>query len=90
MSPLAVALLLIVAAAAVLVVSGTLARNRWGINLSRVLCPRCLRPIPASSLSKFLFGNRQCPECDTVVDKWGREIMPSRKDRVKARESARR
>lgn|GEM_PF-6357361 len=90
MSPLAVALLLIVAAAAILVVSGTLARNRWGLNLGRVLCPRCLRPIPAGSLSQLLFGGRQCPECDTIVDKWGREIMPTRKDRMKAQESARR
>lgn len=90
MSPAQLVLLFVLAAVAVLVLWGTVARNRWGLNLGRVLCPRCLRPIPAGSLGRLLFGGRQCPECDTIVDKWGREIMPSRKDRVKAQNSARR
>ncbi len=90
MNSLIVVLLFALAAAAVLVVWGTAARNRWGLHFGRVLCPRCLRPIPADGLGSLLFGGRQCPECDTVVDKWGREIMPSHKDRIRAQNSARR
>ncbi len=72
-----------------LVARGTIARNRWGLNLGKVNCPRCLRsvykPGGIAGLWQSLFGGGRCTECKTLVNKWGREIMPSHKDRVKTR-----
>jgi len=71
-----------------LVAWGTVARNRWGLHLGRVACPRCLRTVPKPGglrgLRQTLLGGGTCPECKTLVDKWGREIMPRHRDRVKA------
>jgi hypothetical protein len=62
----------------VLVVSGTVRRNRWGINLESVNCPRCEQQIPQVrmpvSLSQTLWGGATCERCGCEVDKWGREI----------------
>lgn len=81
------------AGVAILVVWGTLARNSWGVNLGRVACPRCLRRIPSpggvAGLRQKLLGGGQCAECKTLVNKWGREIMPSHKDRLKAQKAGR-
>ncbi len=86
------ALVLLCAGAIVLVLWGTIARNRWGLNLGKVNCPRCLRTVPKPGgmvgLWQSLFGGGQCPECKTLVNKWGREIMPRHKDRVKANKAA--
>lgn len=74
--------------AVVLALWGTLERNRWGLNFGRVVCPRCLRTIPNPSglrgLRQKLFGGGACAECKTIVNKWGREIMPNHGDRIKA------
>jgi hypothetical protein len=76
-------ILLIVAlmAALVLVAYGTIARNKWGINLDPVACPTCgasggaLRP--PRSLNEMLWGGWTCQKCGCVMDKWGRAIPRS-------------
>jgi hypothetical protein len=69
-----------------LIAWGTIARNRWGLKLGKVNCPRCLRAIPKpdgiAGVWQSFFGGGRCTECKTLVNKWGREIMPSHKDRV--------
>jgi len=63
----------------VLVIFGTVTKNRWGINLEQVNCPRCkqARPqvrIPATT-SQALWGGGTCQRCGCEMDKWGREIV---------------
>jgi hypothetical protein len=62
----------------VLVIIGTLLRNRWGINFKPVKCPRCGTPAPTirkpTSLDETLWGGWTCPNCGCKVDKWGRDI----------------
>jgi hypothetical protein len=61
-------------------VYGTLAKNKWGINLRPVSCPRDGTRVPVRreprSLQQALWGNRTCPVCGIEVDKWGREVAP--------------
>jgi hypothetical protein len=63
-----------------LVAYGTIAKNKWGINLSAVSCPRCHSALPKlrrpTSLRQRLWGGSMCPACGVEVDKWGREIAP--------------
>lgn len=65
----------------------TARRGRWGIRLGKLNCPRCLRRVPQTpgflGLGRF-FGGGTCPACKTLVNKWGREIMPDHAYRVKA------
>ncbi|HVZ84866.1 MAG TPA: hypothetical protein VG893_14415 [Terracidiphilus sp.] len=86
------ALILICLGVLALAAWGTVARTRWGVNFRRVNCPRCLHPIPRpggiAGLRQALFGGGQCAECKTLVNKWGREIMPSHSDRIKAQKTA--
>ena len=72
-------LLLLVALTAigmVLVMYGTIAENRWGINLSAVSCPSCKTRLPQirkpNSLRQAMWGGYTCPACGTEIDKWGR------------------
>lgn len=64
-----------------LVAYGTAAKNRWGINLEPVCCPRCKTALPRlrdpRSLRQALWGGWTCPGCGAGVDKWGREVAPS-------------
>ena len=64
----------------VLVIYGTVVRNRWGVNLSPVSCPRCMTRLPSlrdpRSIHQWMWGGWTCPVCGTGVDKWGREITP--------------
>ena len=54
--------------------------GRWGINLKRLVCPRCgestagLR-MPANK-RQALWGGRTCKSCGCEMDKWGREVQP--------------
>ena len=61
-----------------LVVYGTIAKNRWGINLDPVSCPRCNTQLPQirqpQDLRQRMWGGGTCPSCGVEVDKWGREI----------------
>jgi hypothetical protein len=63
-----------------LVAYGTIAKNRWGINLDPVSCPRCKSPLPRlrepQSFQQKAWGGWTCPVCGAGVDKWGREIEP--------------
>jgi hypothetical protein len=75
---LGAALCSFLAAGAVLLVVGTLMKNRFGINFRRVKCPQCGEPAPAvrmpKNLNQTLFGGCTCPECDCEYDKWGRPV----------------
>ncbi len=66
----------------VLVIYGTIRKNRWGINLEPVNCPRCKQPMPQvrkpMSLSQTLWGGGTCVRCGCEMDKWGREIASAR------------
>jgi hypothetical protein len=59
----------------VLVVYGTFARNRWGINSEQVNCPRCHAPVPGvrkpKSRREMLWGGWTCDKCGCEMDKWG-------------------
>jgi hypothetical protein len=61
-----------------LIVHGTIVKNKWGINLRRVQCPNCKTVMgrvrmPASS-EQALWGGYTCPSCNCDLDKWGRQI----------------
>jgi hypothetical protein len=62
----------------VLVICGTIAKNRWGINLDPVSCPRCNTPFPQirkpQNIRQALWGGGTCTNCGAEVDKWGREV----------------
>jgi hypothetical protein len=62
----------------ILVLYGTVTRNRWGINMEEVNCPRCYKPMPRirqpKSLSQTLWGGWTCEHCGCQVDKWGHEV----------------
>jgi hypothetical protein len=63
---------------AILVAYGTAAKNRWGINLDQVVCPRCgTPPSPVhrpQSVRQAMWGGWTCEACGAEVDKWGREL----------------
>ncbi len=65
-----------------LVVYGTIARNRWGINLDPIgVCPSCGVQVPTirkpTSLHQALWGGNTCSACGTEWDKWGRIMVKS-------------
>lgn len=55
----------------VAVIYGTLAKNRWGINLGSVSCPRCNTLLPQvrkpPSLQQSMWGGCTCPDCGVEV-----------------------
>ena len=65
----------------ILTIIGTFTKNRWGINMTPVSCPKCgntsfptvRRP---TSIRQALWGGNTCPVCGTEFDKWGRQINP--------------
>jgi hypothetical protein len=63
----------------VFVIYGTIAKNRWGINLDPVSCPRCSTPFPQirqpENIRQALWGGGTCAQCGAEVDKWGRELI---------------
>jgi hypothetical protein len=62
----------------ILVILGTVTKNRWGINLDPRSCPGCRTPISQGrkpqSLKQALLGGSTCQQCGTESDKWGREV----------------
>ena len=62
----------------VILVHGTAAKSKWGVNLTPPQCPRCHTAMPAfrvpKSLKQTLWGGWTCPNCACEIDKWGREI----------------
>jgi hypothetical protein len=75
---LAVGVLIFLAVGVVLVVYGTIKKDRWGINLGRVECPNCRTVMPRvrmpQSGREAMWGGYTCPTCKTEMDKWGRSI----------------
>jgi len=53
-------------------------RGKWGINLSRVRCPRCGTAMPLvrkpTSGQQMMWGGYTCPKCGCEMDKYGKEI----------------
>lgn len=64
--------------AVILVIWGTVAKNRWGISVAQMTCPGCVTPLARlrrpSSVRQALWGGYTCPSCHREIDKWGREI----------------
>jgi hypothetical protein len=62
-----------------LVAYGTITKNRWGVNLGTVSCPRCKTPLAwvrkPRSIQQAWWGGYACPTCGADVDKWGRELQ---------------
>ena len=62
----------------VLVVCGTITKNRFGANLDDVRCPQCNALQPnirkATSWRQGLWGGWTCTVCGTEMDKWGRRL----------------
>ena len=63
-----------------LVIYGSIAKNKWGINLGQISCPRCNAELPKvrkpRSFQQSMWGGWTCPTCGLEVDKWGREVAP--------------
>jgi hypothetical protein len=61
----------------VIIVYGTVAKTKWGINLSRIQCPTCGKTqsrgprVPADAY-EAKWGGMTCADCATKMDKWGR------------------
>src|SRR4051812_7482887 len=59
-----------------LIVYGTIVKNKWGINLYGVVCPDCgvemSRVRMPNSAKQVLWGGHTCPNCQCEMDKWGR------------------
>ncbi len=62
----------------ILVIIGTVTKNRWGINLDSRSCPHCNASMPQvrkpQSLNQALWGGSTCQQCGTESDKWGRKV----------------
>jgi len=67
-----------VAVGVVLVIYGTIVKNRWGVNLRRVQCPNCAtvmgRVRTPNSGKQAMWGGYTCPTCRCELDKWGRPV----------------
>jgi hypothetical protein len=72
------AFLVWLAVGVVLVIHGTIVKNRWGVNLRRVECPNCAtvmgRVRMPTSGEQAMWGGYTCPTCKCELDKWGRRI----------------
>jgi hypothetical protein len=75
-----IAFLVIFGGAMVLIVYGTLVKNKWGINLRRVSCPNCGTAMGQLRMPKSgqqaMWGGHTCPNCQCEMDKWGRRTTP--------------
>jgi hypothetical protein len=73
-----IAFLAVVALGVVLIVYGTVVKNKWGINLRRVSSPNCGTEIGRvrmpNSGRQAMWGGHICPNCLCETDKWGRRI----------------
>jgi hypothetical protein len=83
MNSLIVVFGLVIVVGMALVIYGTVAGNRWGINFSAVTCPCCKALLPQVrkpvSLRQALWGGYACAACGAEIDKWGRQVSrPSR------------
>jgi len=64
--------------AAVVVIAMWPRKGPWGINLSKVSCPRCGARMPRfrrpANDRQALWGGWTCPECGCEMDKYGVEV----------------
>ena len=67
------------AAGMLVVVYGSIVKNRRGMSLNPAFCPRCKTQLAVArkplTRRQALWGGWTCPTCGTEVDKWGREIL---------------
>jgi hypothetical protein len=72
------ALFVVVFLGGILVMVGTVRRNRWGINTAPVNCPQCKQSMSQvrkpKSLSQLMWGGGICEKCGCEMDKWGRAL----------------
>jgi hypothetical protein len=80
-----IALLVLVSAlliGLVLIAHGSIAKNDWGVNPDPVSCPKCNAQLSyirqPKSFRQALWGGYTCANCNCEIDKWGREIAPSK------------
>jgi hypothetical protein len=54
-------------------------KGKWGINLSKVFCPKCAEPMPMIRKPKnerqALWGGWTCRKCGCEMDKYGVELL---------------
>jgi hypothetical protein len=77
MSTLLLILVVVLAIGLGLIIYGTIAKTRWGINFQPLSCPSCGTPVaqirkPASG-QEALWGGYTCQKCGCRMDKWGRQ-----------------
>jgi prepilin signal peptidase PulO-like enzyme (type II secretory pathway) len=74
----ALGFLLLLLLGLILLVYGTIVKNKFGINFHRVLCPNCGTEMPKvrapRSVTETLWGGFTCPKCGCRMDKWGRRL----------------
>jgi hypothetical protein len=76
-----IAMLAFLGVGLLLVIYGTAAKNRWGINLATVSCPNCNALLTGThrqekrSLKQAMWGGYTCPVCVAQIDKWGRQAL---------------
>jgi len=74
-------LLAILSIGCVLVIFGTLRKNRWGINTAQLTCPNCGNTLghvrTPQTMAQILWGGATCNRCGVEVDKWGRSVNRS-------------
>lgn len=51
--------------------------GQWGINFSKVSCPKCGNPLPLfrrpKNKTQMMWGGWTCDKCGCEVDKYGKE-----------------
>jgi hypothetical protein len=71
-----IVLIVAIALAVGLLVYGTVAKTRWGINFTGATCPSCglamPRTRPPADAKEAAWGGWTCEKCGTKADKWGR------------------
>ena len=57
---------------------------KYGINLKRIYCPKCKQKQPFVRTPKnerqALYGGHTCENCNTEMDKYGRELKENEGD----------
>ena len=65
-------------AVSVVIISIWPREGKWGINLSKVFCPKCAEPMPRirrpRNERQRRWGGWTCPKCGCEMDKYGVDI----------------
>jgi len=75
--PLGLIVLVAAIVSFVVLAYGTIAKTKWGINLSPIKCPNCQTvrsrgPRIPKDAYEAKWGGATCEKCGTKMDKWGR------------------